>query len=109
MAYIIPRGYWLHISVLNVHAPTGDKIDDVNCFYEELEHEFDNYFNYLMKILLDFKAKVGKEDIFKPKIWNVSLHELSNDNGVRIVNFATSKSLIVRRTIFPHRNEVKFK
>jgi hypothetical protein len=42
-----------------------------------------------MKILLgDFNAKVGTEDIFKPIIGNGSLHEASNDNGVRVVNFA---------------------
>jgi hypothetical protein len=42
-----------------------------------------------MKILLgDFNAKVGREDIFKPKIGNESLHRNSIDNGVRIVNFA---------------------
>jgi hypothetical protein len=46
-----------------------------------------------MKILLDFIAKVDKEDIFKPTVGNESLHEISNDNGVRLVNFATSKSL----------------
>jgi hypothetical protein len=45
-----------------------------------------------MKILLeDFNTKVGREDIFKPMIGNESLHEISNDNGVRVVNFATSK------------------
>jgi hypothetical protein len=45
-----------------------------------------------MKILLgDFNAKVGRENIFKPIICNESLHEASNDNGVRVVNFATSK------------------
>jgi hypothetical protein len=38
----------------------------------------------------DFNAKVGREDIFKPKIRNESLHEVSNDNAVRVVNFATS-------------------
>jgi hypothetical protein len=58
-----------------------------------------------MKILLgDFNAKVGREDIFKPTIGNESLHEITNDNGVRVVNFATSKSLTVKSTIFPHRN-----
>jgi hypothetical protein len=37
-----------------------------------------------MKILLgDFNAKISKEDIFKPTIGNESLHEISNDNGVR--------------------------
>jgi len=46
-----------------------------------------------MNILLgDFNAKVGIENIFKPTIQNESLHQDSNDNGVRIVNFATSKS-----------------
>ena len=58
-----------------------------------------------MKILLgDLKAKVGSENIFKPTIGNDSLHQDSNDNGVRIVNFPTSKSLVVKSTMFPHRN-----
>jgi hypothetical protein len=39
-------------------------------------------------LLGDFNAKVGREDIFKPAIEN--LLEVSNDNGVRVVNFATS-------------------
>ena len=57
-----------------------------------------------MKILLgDFNAKVGSENIFKPPIRNESLHQDSNDNGVRIVNFATSKNL-VKSTMFPHRD-----
>jgi hypothetical protein len=43
-----------------------------------------------MKILLgDFNPKIGREDIFKPTLWKESLHELSNDNAVRLVNFAT--------------------
>jgi hypothetical protein len=57
-----------------------------------------------MKILLDFNAKVGREDNCKPTIWNESLHEISNDNGVRVVNFATSKYLTVKSTMFSHRN-----
>jgi hypothetical protein len=57
-----------------------------------------------MKMLLgDFNAKVGRENIFKPTIGNESLHEISNDNGVRIVNFATSKNLVVISTMLPHR------
>jgi hypothetical protein len=41
-------------------------------------------------------AKVGREDIFKPTIGNESSHEISIDNGVRVVNFATSKNLVVK-------------
>jgi hypothetical protein len=58
-----------------------------------------------MKILLgDLNAKVGRKDIFKPTIGNESLHEISNDNGDKLVHFATSKNLRVKRTMFPHRN-----
>jgi hypothetical protein len=34
-------------------------------------------------------AKVGREDILKPTIRNESLHEISNADEVRVVNFAT--------------------
>jgi hypothetical protein len=58
-----------------------------------------------MKILLeDFSTKVGREDIFKPTIWNEGLQEIINNNGVRVVNFATFKNIIVRSTTFPYRN-----
>jgi len=46
-----------------------------------------------MKILLgDFNAKVGRENISKPTIGNEILHQDSNNNGVRIVNFANQKN-----------------
>jgi len=45
-----------------------------------------------MKILLgDFNAKVAKEYVLKPTIGNESLHQNSNNNGVRIVNLAQQK------------------
>jgi hypothetical protein len=88
-----------------VHAPTEDKDDDIkDSFYEELEQVFDQFPRYHMIILLgDFSAKVGRDDIFKPIIGNESLHEARNDNGVRVINFATSKNLIVKSTTFPNR------
>jgi hypothetical protein len=92
--------------VLNIHAPTEDKDDVIkDSFYEELEQVFDQFPKYHMKIFLgDFNAEIGREDIFKPIIGNESLHETSNDNRVKVVNFATSKNLIVKSTTFPHRN-----
>jgi hypothetical protein len=67
MSYIILRSCWCDI-VLNIHAPTKDKIDDIkNRIYEELEHVSDKFPKHHMKILLwDFNAKVGREDILKP-------------------------------------------
>jgi hypothetical protein len=54
MSYIILRGRWFHIIVLNVHAPTEDEIDDAkDSFYEELECVFDKFPKYHKKILLE--------------------------------------------------------
>jgi hypothetical protein len=105
MSYITLMGHLCDITVLNVHAPTEDKDDDIkDSVYEELEQIFDHLSRYRMKILIgDFNAKVGRQDIFKPIIGNENLHEASNDNGVRVVNFATSKNLILKST-FPHRD-----
>jgi hypothetical protein len=73
-----------------------------------MEHVYDKFL-YHMKILLgDFNTKVGREDIFKPTIGNESLHEISNDNGVSLVNFATSKNMRVKSTMFPHCNIHKY-
>jgi hypothetical protein len=43
-----------------------------------------------------FSAEVGRET------------EISNHNGVRGVNFATSEIIIVKRTMFPHSNVYKY-
>jgi hypothetical protein len=40
------------------------------------------------------QAKVGREDIFRPTTGNEGLHEIINDNGVKVVNFDTSKDLL---------------
>jgi hypothetical protein len=62
MSYIILKGRWCGI-VSNVHAPTEDKDDDIkDSFYEEVEQVFDQFPRYHMKILLDFNAKVGREE-----------------------------------------------
>jgi hypothetical protein len=59
-----------------------------------------------MIILLDFKENLGREGFFKQTVRNESLHQDRNNNGVRIVNFATSKNLVVK--MFPHRNLHKY-
>jgi hypothetical protein len=51
MSYIILRGRWCHIIVLNVHAPTEDKTTDVkDSFYKKLERVFDKFPKYHTKI-----------------------------------------------------------
>jgi endonuclease/exonuclease/phosphatase family metal-dependent hydrolase len=110
MPYIILRGHWRSIIVLNVHAPCEDKGDDVkDSFCEELGHVVDQFPRYDMKILLgDFNMKVGRENIFKPRIGNERLHEINNGSGVSVINFATSKNLVIKNTMFPHRKIHKY-
>jgi hypothetical protein len=110
MSYIILRGRWCNIIVVNVHAPCGDTRNVIkDSFYEELGRVFDQFPRYDIKILFgDFNAKVGREDTFKPTIGNESSHEISNDNGVIVVYFAASKTSVVKRTMLPHRSIHKY-
>jgi len=84
MSYIVLRGRWCNIFVLNGHAPSEEKSgDSKDSFMREIEQAFLYHFpKYHMEIELgDFNAKVGRECIFKPTIGNESLHKDSNENG----------------------------
>jgi hypothetical protein len=52
-------------------------------------YHFSKY--HIKNLLGDFNENLGREDIFKSTIGNGSVHEDINDNGIRIVSFATSK------------------
>jgi hypothetical protein len=78
------------ILFVNVHAPTEDKCDDMkDIFYEELDRVFDQLPKYHMKILLDFNANVGRDDVFEQSIGNENLHATSNGNEVGVLKFVT--------------------
>jgi hypothetical protein len=68
--YVISRGHWCKITVLNLYVSCEHKSDDVNdrsC--EELGHVSYQFPRYNIKILLaDLNAKIGREDIFKATI-----------------------------------------
>jgi len=55
-------------------------------------------------ILVAFNAKVGKEDTYKPTNCNESLHNETNNNRIKIIIFAISKSFNVRSKTFPHKD-----
>jgi len=107
VSYIVLRGCWYNIIVLNVQAPSEEESDySKDHLYEQV---FDHFPKYHMKILLgDFNAKVRRENIVKLTIGNDSLHQDCNDNGVRIADFATSKNLVVKSMMFLHRNIHKY-
>jgi len=47
LPYIVLRGCWRNIIVVNVHAPSEEKSDEAkDSFYEELEQVFDQFPKY---------------------------------------------------------------
>jgi endonuclease/exonuclease/phosphatase family metal-dependent hydrolase len=83
MSYVILRAHRCNIIVVNVHAPSEEKSgESKDSFCEELEQFFFIIFHSMKVLLGDFNAECGRED-FKQTIGNESLHQDSNDNGVR--------------------------
>jgi len=53
LSYIVLRGRWHDIIVVNVHAPSEEKSDEAkDGFYQELEQVFDHLPKYHKKMLL---------------------------------------------------------
>ena len=94
------------IIVLNAYAPSEEKsVDSKDSFRVALEQVFYHFPKCHKKILLGaFNAILGTKNIFKPTIGNESLHQNGNGNGFRTVNFAASKNLGLKSTMFPHQN-----
>lgn len=86
------KGKFFNMSLINIHAPTEDKVDeDKELFYEELENAYDSCRANDIKIVIgDINAKIGKEEIYQEYIGRFSLHEETNDNGCRVINFAAA-------------------
>ena len=98
-----------NITVFSIYAPTEEADDHVkDVFYSDLENFVDKTPKYDVKIILgDFNAKIGKDPNYADITGLNSLHDQSNNNGERIIDFAVSKSLVVSSTAFPRKNIYK--
>jgi hypothetical protein len=74
-------------SIINAHAPTGDKDDEAkDKFYLELETIYNQRPTDDIKMVLgDFNANVGKEESNYPQAGRNGLHEECNGNGYKLV------------------------
>jgi hypothetical protein len=58
-----------------------------------------------VKIIIgDANAKIGKEEEHREVIGKHSLHDRSNNNGIRLIDFSTSKNMRISSTCFPHKD-----
>ena len=100
------RGLFFNYSHICVHAPTEEKDDDEkDNFYEDLDQIYEECPKRDIKIILgDLNAKIGQEEVYRPIIGKYSLHTLSNDNGIRLMDFACSKNMVAASTLFNHKD-----
>ena len=100
------RGKFFNYSLINIYAPTNDKSDDVkDAFYESLDKTYDECPKHDVKIVIgDANAQVGREDFFRPIIGRESLHSVTNDNGLKLINFAATRDMAISSTYFARKN-----
>ena len=79
LTYIVLRGRWRNIILVNVHAPSEEKSEtSKDSFYEEIEQVFDHFPKYHMKILLEILMQKWGGKLF-------SYQQLDRRVSIRIV------------------------
>lgn len=66
------------------------------------------YTKCLQPIYKDYDAQVGRENIFKPIVGKESLHQESNNNGMRLISLCTDKGLVISSTHFQRKDIYKY-
>jgi len=65
-------------------------------FFDVLERANDKSpRNYIKIVLGEFNAHVGKEAVSFPTVGNYSLHNLTNNYGSWLIQFAVSQNVII--------------
>ena len=103
ISYLRIKGKFFNYSIINIHAPTEEKCEEEkDIFYSRLENTYDTCPRYDVKIVIgDANAQIGKEESFHPVIGKHSLHESSNRNGLKLIDFAASRGMVIGSTLFP--------
>jgi len=86
--------------LINAHAPTEDKDEEKKeLFYAALEDAFDLSKGNVRLVLNDISAKIGHEECYKATVGKHSLHVNTNNNGIKLIDFALGKGMVVKSTV----------
>ncbi|XP_073976796.1 uncharacterized protein [Rhodnius prolixus] len=99
------KGRFRNLTIISAYAPTENSDEDEkSSFYLQLERSLQAAPRYDTKIILgDLNAQVGKESFTRTVAGTHSLHDLTNENGMHLCQFAEANDMIIKSTFFPHR------
>jgi hypothetical protein len=99
------KGRFFNFSLINIHEPTIDSEEEAkDQFYEQLERANAACPSHDVKLVMgEANAKVGRETVDQPTIGKHSLHESTNENGFRLVDFAGGRQMAIKSTYFMHK------
>ena len=83
----------------------GDE-EDKDAFYSKLQETIDGVPRWDVRIVMgDFYAKIGKEvEALEPAIGLESIHDVTAENGIRLVSLANANEMVVGGTLFAHKD-----
>jgi hypothetical protein len=92
-------------SLINIHAPTNESEKEAkDQFYKQLERAYAACLSHDVKLVMgDANAKVGRQTVHQPTIGKQSLHESTNANGLRLVDFAAGRQMAINSMYFMHK------
>jgi exonuclease III len=98
------KGKFFNYTIINAHAPTDvSEEEGKDEFYDVLEKTYEESPSHDVKIVIgDINAQA--EEPYQPTNGKYSLHELTNDNGHRLIQMAASHSMVIGSTIFEHKD-----
>lgn len=109
MCKIRISGRYRKISIVNVHAPTNNKEEEEkDSLYEQLTSVFAEVPRCDIKIIIgDFNAKLGKEKEIEEVFGKNSKHSTTNENGIKLVEFALEQDRQIKSTMFDRKDIYK--
>ncbi|XP_068234305.1 craniofacial development protein 2-like [Palaemon carinicauda] len=100
-----------NVSIIVCYAPTNYSLEGrKEEYYEELQSIIDEIPERDMKIVIsDFNAKVKGNNQGMEKVMGVEgLGEVANENGAHFVSFCSTDNLVIRSTLFQHKDIQKY-
>jgi hypothetical protein len=99
------KGRSFNYSLIIIHAPTNDSEEEAkDQFYEPFERAYAACPSHDVKLVMgDAYPKVGRETVYQPTICKHTLHQSTNENSVRIVEFTAGRQMAIKRTYFMHK------